>query len=99
MTNSAAVNANAAEAGALNSPIATASFVDTAASGSGTGLMGAYWTNTSSTAFTNVTFAISPTLVRTDATVNFNLGRHRPGPEHRELQLCRALDRIGSTPV
>jgi hypothetical protein len=80
LTNTVAFNAIAAEAGVPNSPIASASFIDSAAAGSGTGLMGAYWTNTSSVAFTNATFAISPTLVRTDATVNFNWDGTGPDP-------------------
>ncbi len=80
LTNSAAVNALAVSAVAYNSPVASASFIDSSATGSGTGLLGQYWTNTSSVAFTNVTFANLPTLVRTDATVNFNWGGSGPAP-------------------
>ncbi len=80
LMNSAAVHARAVLAGAFDSPVAAASFIDSSAVGSGTGLLGSYWTNTSSSAFTNVSFAVPPTLVRTDATVNFNWGAAGPDP-------------------
>ncbi|MDB6109272.1 MAG: hypothetical protein JWR69_1022, partial [Pedosphaera sp.] len=80
LVTSAAVNAIAVKAGAFNSPIASASFINSSAIGTGTGLLGQYWTNTSSVAFTNVTFTGLPTLVRTDAVVNFNWGAKGPDP-------------------
>jgi len=80
LTNSAGVQAIAAESGAVNSGVATANFINTSAIGNGVGLLGQYWTNTTSTAFTNVTFAIPPTLVRTDAVVNFNWNTIGPDP-------------------
>ena len=62
----------AVKAGAANSGVAVASFVNTAAAGNGVGLLGQYWTNTSAASFTNNGFATLPTLTRTDAVVNFN---------------------------
>jgi len=72
LTNSAEVQAVAVKPGAANSAVASAGFVDTSAIGSGTGLLGAYWSNVTSVAFTNVAFNTPPTLTRTDLTVNFN---------------------------
>ncbi len=62
----------AVKAGAANSGVAVASFVNTAAAGNGVGLLGQYWTNTSAASFTNNGFATLPTLTRTDTVVNFN---------------------------
>ncbi|HZV36935.1 MAG TPA: chitobiase/beta-hexosaminidase C-terminal domain-containing protein, partial [Verrucomicrobiae bacterium] len=78
LTTSASVQAIAAQPGAVNSGVVSASFVDSSAVGSGTGLLGSYWSNVTSTAFTNVSFSVSPTLVRTDATVNFNWTANPP---------------------
>ncbi len=80
LTNTVAVNAIAAQAGAFNSGDATASFINSSSIGSGIGLLGSYWTNTTSVAFTNVTFSTPPTLVRTDSIVNFNFGSTGPAP-------------------
>jgi autotransporter-associated beta strand protein len=74
------VHAVAVKSGAVNSGVASASFVNTAALGSGVGLQGQYWTNTDSTVFTNVSFNIPATLVRTDAVVNFNWSSTGPDP-------------------
>ena len=52
--------------------MASASFINTAALGDGSGLLGEYWTNASAAAFTNPAFATLPTLTRTDAVINFN---------------------------
>ncbi len=40
--------------------------------GNGNGLRAQYWTNTTSVAFSNVSYSVPPTLVRTDAVVNFD---------------------------
>jgi uncharacterized repeat protein (TIGR03806 family) len=80
LKNSTLVQAIAAEFGAVNSGLASASFVNTAATGNGTGLLGEYWANTSAKAFTNVTFSAAPTLTRTDATINFNWSVTGPSP-------------------
>ena len=72
------LQAMAVKSGAANSGVASASFVNTAALGSGTGLRGQYWTNTTSAAFTNAAFATLPTLTRTDAVVNFNWSTNAP---------------------
>jgi len=74
------LQAIAVKSGAANSGVASASFVNTAALGTGTGLLGQYWTNTTSTAFTNAAFATPATLMRTDATVNFNWSSTGPSP-------------------
>ncbi len=80
LTNSALVQAIAAVLGSGSSGLASASFINSSAVGSGTGLSGSYWSNTTSMAFTNLTFTNLPTLVRTDATVNFNWGGAGPAP-------------------
>jgi mono/diheme cytochrome c family protein len=80
LLNSAAVQAVATLPGAVNSGVAIASFVNSSAIGNGTGLTGQYWTNTTSTAFTNITFNTLPTLTRTDAVVNFNWNSAGPDP-------------------
>ncbi|MGO8701807.1 MAG: chitobiase/beta-hexosaminidase C-terminal domain-containing protein [Limisphaerales bacterium] len=72
LTTSATVQAIAAQSGAANSGVATAGFIDSAAIGNGVGLLGDYWAITSGTAFTNSVFDLPPTLMRTDAVVNFN---------------------------
>jgi len=80
LTNGASVQAIAAAPGAVNSGVAVASFINSSALGYGTGLLGQYWTNTTGTAFSNVTFNVSPTLVRTDAMVNFMWTSNGPDP-------------------
>jgi uncharacterized repeat protein (TIGR03806 family) len=80
LTNSVSVTAGAFKAGAGASGTASASFINSSAVGNGTGLLGNYWANTTSTAFTNVTFTNLPTLTRTDATVNFNWNTTGPNP-------------------
>ena len=73
---SAVLNAIAVKAGSVNSGIASASFVNTAASGNGIGLTGEYFANhTSSSPFSG-----APTLVETNATVNFNWSGTGPDP-------------------
>jgi len=76
LTNSALVQAIATAPGAVASGVASASFINTAALGTGTGLAGAYFTNhTSASPFTG-----SPVLVQTNATINFNWGTSGPDP-------------------
>ncbi len=72
LTTSASVHAIAAQPGAASSGVAGAGFVDSSAVGTGTGLQGSYWSNVSSTAFTNSSFSVPPTLVRTDPTIDFD---------------------------
>ena len=80
LTNSAAVKAIAAAPGAVNSAVAVAGFINSSALGHGLGLLGQYWTNTTGTAFSNITFNVAPTLVRTDAVVNFIWDSNGPDP-------------------
>ena len=80
LTNNTLVQAIASAAGAVNSGVASASFINSSAIGTGSGLLGKYWTNTTGVAFTNVTFTRLPTLTRTDATVNFNWNNTGPAP-------------------
>jgi PA14 domain-containing protein/chitobiase/beta-hexosaminidase-like protein/Big-like domain-containing protein len=76
LTNSATVQAIATAPGFLNSGSVSAGFINSSAVGSGTGLQGAYYTNhTSASPYTG-----SPTLVRTDAVVNFNWDSAGPDP-------------------
>ncbi len=80
LTNSVLLQVVATQPGAVNSGVAIASFINSSAVGNGTGLLGQYWTNTTSAAFTNVTFNTLPTLTRTDAVVNFNWNSTGPDP-------------------
>jgi len=80
LTNSALLQAVAALPSLANSSVASASFVNTSAIGHGTGLLGQYWANTTSAAFTNLTFTNLPTLTRTDAFVYFNWDTTGPAP-------------------
>ncbi|MGA2245794.1 MAG: PA14 domain-containing protein [Verrucomicrobiota bacterium] len=72
LTNTAAVTADAFKPGAVPSGTASASFLNSSAVGSGTGLLGQYWANTTSAAFIAPGFDAPPTLVRVDPTINFN---------------------------
>jgi hypothetical protein len=74
------LQAVAVKAGAVNSGVASASFINTAALGNGVGLLGQYWSNTTAAAFTNIAFTALPTLTRTDAVVNFNWSAAGPAP-------------------
>ena len=80
LTNSSAIEAFAVMPGAFDSPAASASFIDSSEIGGGAGLLGSYWTNTTSVAFTNANFSAAPTLTQTDATVNFSWGVNGPAP-------------------
>ena len=76
LTNSAIVHAIATAPGLVNSGVASASFINSSAIGNGTGLLGAYYSNhTSVNPYTG-----SPTLVRTDAVMNFNWNTTGPDP-------------------
>jgi hypothetical protein len=74
LTNTAAVQAVAAKPGAINSGISAASFINSASLGSGTGLLGAYYSNQLKT------FNDPATLIRVDTNVNFNWGNGSPDP-------------------
>ncbi len=79
VTTTLSVSAIAVKSGAANSAVATASFINTAALGNGTGLLAQYWSNTTAVVFSNVNFAAAATLTRTDAVVNFNWSSTPPG--------------------
>ena len=75
VSNSLGLHVVAVRAGAVDSGVAVASFVNSSSIGSGTGLQGNYYSNQLRT------FNGAPTLVRTDATVNFNWGTSAPDPK------------------
>jgi hypothetical protein len=76
LNSNAVVQAIAAAPGAVNSAVASASFINTAEAGNGSGLTGSYFANhTSPNPFTG-----SPVLVQTNATVNFNWETTGPNP-------------------
>jgi mono/diheme cytochrome c family protein len=76
LTSSAEVQAVAIESGATPSAVAQASFVNSGSLGDGTGLTGSYYANhTAANPFTG-----TPTLVRTDATVDFTWNDSGPAP-------------------
>jgi hypothetical protein len=74
LTASAGLQAIAVQPGAVNSGVVSATFINSAATGTGTGLTGAYYANQ------NETFNGSPTLVRVDPTINFNWDTVSPAP-------------------
>ncbi len=74
LASNANVQVIAVESGAVNSGIASASFVNTAASGNGNGLLGQYYSNQL------MTFTGPASLIRTDAVVNFTWGGVAPDP-------------------
>jgi hypothetical protein len=80
LTNSAAVTAGAFAPGAVASGTASASFVDSSAIGTGTGLRGQYWANTTSSGFLSPGFDAAPTLTRIDPTINFDWSTTPPAP-------------------
>ena len=73
LTSNAVVQAVAVKSGSANSQIVSASFVNTAAAGDGTGLLGQYYPDT----FPTNAFTGTP-LVRTDAVINFAWGNSAP---------------------
>jgi uncharacterized repeat protein (TIGR03806 family) len=72
LTNTTVVKAKALKAGFADSSVTTATFVNSALLGNGTGLTGAYYSNQAKT------FNDPPTLTRTDARVNFDWGAASP---------------------
>ncbi len=80
VTTTANLQAVAVKSGAVNSGVASASFINTAAVGNGNGLLGQYWTNTTGNAFTNASFNTVATLTRTDAVISFNWNSTGPDP-------------------
>jgi uncharacterized repeat protein (TIGR03806 family) len=72
LSNSVSVSAAAFKPGAVPSGTSSATFINSSSVGTGTGLRGAYYSNQL------MTFTNAPTLVRTDATVNFNWGTAAP---------------------
>jgi hypothetical protein len=76
ITNSLAVHAKAFKAGLIASAVGTATFLNSSVIGTGTGLLGQYWSNQ----FPATAFSGPPTLTRTDAVVNFNWGSGSPDP-------------------
>ncbi|MGC9942998.1 MAG: PA14 domain-containing protein [Verrucomicrobiota bacterium] len=74
------IQAVAIKSGAVDSQIASAVFVNTAALGGGTGLLGKYWASTSSTDFNDPSFAIPATIRRTNTVVDFDWGTNAPDP-------------------
>ena len=71
LTNSVAVTAIAFKAGAVPSGTTTVSFVNSSSVGSGAGLFGQYWANTTSAQFIAPGFNATPTQTRIDPTINF----------------------------
>jgi len=74
LTNNTVVKAKGFKAGFVDSAVAVATFLNSSAVGNGTGLKGSYYSNQVKT------FNDPATLVRTDATVNFNWGTGSPDP-------------------
>jgi uncharacterized repeat protein (TIGR03806 family) len=77
LLNSAVVQAVATKPGTVNSGVASASFLNSSAIGNGTGLLGQYWTNHSSTD----PYSGAPVLRQIDPTINFNWGNGAPAPQ------------------
>jgi uncharacterized repeat protein (TIGR03806 family) len=73
LTNTLKLKAVAVKIGTVNSGVVSASFVNTAAPGHGSGLSGQYWKG-------SATFDTPATLTRTDAVVNFDWNKNGPAP-------------------
>jgi uncharacterized repeat protein (TIGR03806 family) len=80
LTNSGTVTASAFKNGSVPSAAVSAGFLNSSAVGSGTGLLGQYWANTTSGQFITPGFNTPPTLTRVDSTVNFNWNNVGPDP-------------------
>jgi hypothetical protein len=80
VTTTTNLQAIAIRTGAVNSIVAGAAFVNTAAVGGGSGLLGQFWANTTGTAFDDVTFATPATITHTNAVVNFDWSAIGPDP-------------------
>jgi uncharacterized repeat protein (TIGR03806 family) len=80
VTTTTNLQAIAIKTGAVSSGVASAAFVNTAAVGGGSGLLGQFWANTSGAAFDDATFAAPPTVTRTNAVVDFNFSASAPDP-------------------
>jgi uncharacterized repeat protein (TIGR03806 family) len=80
VTNTLGVQVIATKPGSQNSGVVSAGFINSSSIGSGTGLLGSYWSNVTAGAFSTVGFAIPPTLVRTDSVVNFSWDTGSPDP-------------------
>jgi uncharacterized repeat protein (TIGR03806 family) len=78
LTNTSTVKAIAYAPGAVNGAAVSATFVDSSATGLGTGLTGGYYANTPEDA--PFTFIGSTTFTRVDPTVNFLWGTNDPAP-------------------
>lgn len=74
ITNSLSVKASAFQAGAVNSTVAAATFINRKDLGTGAGLTGEYFSDQPAT------FANPPTLVRRDATLSFDWTSVGPDP-------------------
>ncbi len=81
LASSANVQVIAVKPGFIDSGVASATFLNSSAIGSGIGLRGAYWSNTTAAAFSAPGFSVPPTLDRKDAVVNFNWGNGSPDPK------------------
>ena len=75
LTSNAVVQAIAIAPGSVNSAVTSASFINTAAPGNGTGLLAQYFTNATSAS----PFSGPPVLVTTNPTVNFYSVTNWPG--------------------
>ena len=76
VTKTTELRATAIKSGAVNSGVAAASFINTAAVGGGSGLLGQYWAGANSDA----ALAIPATVIRTNADVNFDWSSTAPDP-------------------
>ena len=76
VTRTAELKAIAVKTGAVDSGVATASFVNTAALGGGSGLVGQFWADANSDA----AFATAAAVTRTNATVDFDWSTSPPDP-------------------
>ncbi len=80
LTNSGTVSAAAFEAGAVQSGVTVASFLNSSSIGNGTGLEGQYWANQDFNAFISAGFNTPPTLTRVDPIIDFNWDNTPPDP-------------------
>jgi uncharacterized repeat protein (TIGR03806 family) len=72
------IQAIAIKSGAVNSSVISASFVNTAAIGGGSGLLSQYWTNSNDSTFNEATFATPAAITLTNAVVDFDWSTRMP---------------------
>ena len=96
LTGSSLITVGGFKAGAVASGTASASFINSSEVGTGTGLLGNYWANTTSAQFITPGFNETPTLTRVDPTIDFDWSTVPPatnvGPDTYVVQWTGSVE-------